>query len=67
MQMKVKLIFEYDTDTGEYEMEVNNVSNPGQGISLASIQEAVRRITGNVEKQITSLPETSERIERKDN
>jgi predicted RNase H-like HicB family nuclease len=65
--MKVRLIFEYDTSDGDYSMEVNNLSNPGQGIPLENIKEAIRRITGDVERQATGLPEVSETIEREDN
>jgi len=57
--MKVKLTFEYDTDTGKYVMQVNNMSNPGQGIPLENIKEAISRITGDVEVQITGLPEVN--------
>jgi hypothetical protein len=65
--MKVKLTFEYDTTTGQYEMMVNNLSNPGQGIPLENIKEAIRRITGDVEKKVIGLPEVVEKIERMDN
>lgn len=66
--MKVKLTFRYDTCSGEYEMTVNNLSSPGQGIPLKDIQEVIKRITGNVEKQITGLPEVENVIiSRNDN
>lgn len=65
--MKVKLIFEYDTEDGEYSMTVNNLSNPGQGIPLENIKEVIRRITGDVEHQITGLPEVNTVVEREDN
>jgi len=65
--MKVKIIFEYDTSSGEYEMQVNNLSHPGQGIPLSSIQEAIRRITGDVEHKATGLPPVVDEVERKDN
>jgi hypothetical protein len=65
--MKVKLTFEYDTDSGEYEMIINNLSSPGQGVPLKNIQEAIRRITSDVEKQVTGLPEIEKVIARNDN
>ena len=65
--MKVKLIFEYDTSDGEYSMTVNNLSNPGQGIPLENIKEAIRRITGDVEHKITGLPEVNPVVKREDN
>lgn len=65
--MKVKLTFEYDTESGEYEMTVNNITNPGQGIPLKNIQEAIQRITKDVEKQVTGLPEVEKVIVRNDN
>ena len=65
--MKVKITFEYDTENGEYEMTVNNLTNPGQGIPLENIQEAIRRITGDVEKQVTGLPKVEKVVVRNDN
>lgn len=65
--MKVRLIFEYDTSDGEYSMTVNNLSNPGQGIPLENIREAIKRITGDVEHQITGLPEVNQVVKREDN
>ena len=65
--MKVRITFEYETLSGEYEMTVNNLSNPGQAIPLNNIQEAIKRITGDVEKEVIGLPEVNTIIDRKDN
>jgi len=48
-------------------MTVNNLSNPGQAIPLNNIQEAIKRITGDVEKEVIGLPEVNTIIDRKDN
>jgi len=65
--MKVKLTFIFDTDGGEYEMTVNNLSHPGQGIPLDIIQKAVMKITEDTKQKITGLPEVDSSQIRGDN
>lgn len=44
---KFSVLVEFDTGTGDYEMEFKNISEPGVGIEYNMVKEALRRIFGD--------------------
>ncbi len=56
--MKVRVTIDFEIPGGEYEVQVNNISNPGQGMDWHVVQEALYRIIGDVVKDVRS--ETTE-------
>ena len=48
----VKIIFEIDLESGEYETEFKNISSPGEGMSYYALKEAIRRVFGDICGQV---------------
>ena len=49
--MKVRLTFDLNVSAGEYELVVNNLTNPGESIDLTAAMDVLRRILLDVEKK----------------
>jgi len=51
-EMKLKVVVELDTDSGDYSLEQHNLSNPGEGIDYHLLIEALTRIFGDFRSQM---------------
>lgn len=45
--MRVRVTIEFDTKTGDYEVQYNNLSQPGQPIDFAKVSVALDRVLGH--------------------
>ena len=54
--MKVKVVTEVDLQTGSYQINFENLSNPGQDIDLARLGRAMNRIFEALLSQMSRPP-----------
>ena len=49
---RIRIIFDVELNTGEYETKFENVSNPGCGMDYMVINKIIQRIFKDVSKQV---------------
>jgi len=47
MSSKIRVTFEIEPDTGDYEVQYQNVSEPGQSIDLTRVMKIMKRVIGD--------------------
>lgn len=45
--MKVRVTIEFDTTSGDYEVQYNNLSSPGEPIDFGVVSRALDRVLGH--------------------
>lgn len=50
--MKYKVTVEFDSETGDYDLLFNNLTDKSQGVDYNMIMKAMRKIFGDFEKQM---------------
>lgn len=65
--MKGKVTIEFDTVSGEYELDFKNISDPGEGIDYAVMQRALRQVISDVDRQVGGKLSATDQVIRNDN
>ena len=60
--MRIKTVIEMNTDTGEFTTQFFNLSNPGEGIEYHTINDILKKIFKDVDKQIGTAPLDDEQV-----
>ena len=50
--MKFLVYTTFDTETGDYEIEVRNLTEPGRGIDYALVRAVMRKLFGDFDRRI---------------